>query len=451
MSRELTVKITFLSTVAALAMAGSVAGANAQQRIKFDYWYGLTAQLGEVMEQHCKRFNESQTKYEAVCVGQGGYDKAEQNTIAAFRSKQHPTLVQIYDAGTVNFMLSGAIYPANQLVKDFNMKIDWADYFPGVSNYYATSKGEMWSFPYNSSTALLYWNKDAWAKIGKTKAPETIEEWFADLRKMKAAGVQCGFAFDYDTWMPLEQFSAIHNLPIATKNNGYDGLDAEVVFHKTRFVDYMKEWKKLLDEGVARIQTAQTGKTLLQAFADGSCASALTSVANHGVVAQTAVPSLNWGVAMLPVYEGTKRQNSLVGGASLWVMAGKSKEEYEAAAAYLAFIAKPEEALWISTVTGYIPISTSGFKFLNDGAFYQDKKYAGREIAIQSLTATPPSPLSRGIRLGNFTQVRAEIRSELEAAFTGKKEMQAALNDAAERSNQILRRFEQTFKNRPLP
>jgi hypothetical protein len=271
-------------------------------------------------------------------------------------------------------------------------------------------------------------------------------------RKIKAGGhAEAGFCFDFDTWMPLEQFSAIHNQPIATKNNGYDGLDAEVTFHKTRFVDFMKEWKKLHEEGIARVQTAQTGKTLNQAFADGTCASILTSVANHGVIGQTATPGLNWGVAMLPVYEGTKRQNSLVGGASLWIMAGKSKEEYEAAAAYLAFLAKPEEALWFSTVTGYIPIRTSGYKYLMDNKFYEDKKYSGRELAIESLTATPPSPLSRGIRLGNFTQIRAEIRAELEAAFTGKKEMQQALNDAADRSNQILRRFEQTMRGRQLP
>jgi sn-glycerol 3-phosphate transport system substrate-binding protein len=309
----------------------------------------------------------------------------------------------------------------------------------------------MWSFPYNSSTALLYWNKDAWKKIGKTTAPATIEEWFADLRKMKAAGVECGFAFDYDTWMPLEQFSAIHNLPIATKNNGYDGMDAELVFNKTKFADYMKDWKKLLDDGVARIQTAQVGKTLLQAFADGTCASALTSVANHGVVKATAAQGLDWGVAMLPVYEGTKRQNSLVGGASLWVMQGKSKPEYEAAAAYLQFLATPGEALWLSTVTGYIPVTNSGFKFMSEKNFYQDPRYAGRELAIASLTATPPSPVSRGIRLGNFTQIRAEIRSELEAAFTGKKDMQVALDDAVTRGNQILRRFEQTYRGKQLP
>ena len=441
-----------LSVLSALAFGLISTSALAQAPIKFDYWYGLTGQLGDVMAEHCKRFNASQSKFEAVCAGQGGYDKAEQNTIAAFRAKQHPTIVQIYDAGTVNFMLSGAIKPATELVKEFNMKVDWKDYFEGVSNYYATSKGEMWSFPYNSSTALLYFNKDHFAKIGKTEGPKTVEEWFTDIRKIKAGGhAACGFGFDFDTWMPLEQFSAIHNLPIASRNNGYDGLDAELVFNKTKFADYMKDWKKLLDEGVASIQTSQTGKTILQAFTDGSCSTVLSSVANHGVVASTIKPGTNWGVVMLPVYEGTQRHNSLVGGASLWVMAGKSKDEYAGAAAFLDFIASAPEVKWMPNATGYIPITKTAFNQMTAEGFYKDPKYAGREIAMQSLTFTQPNEITRGIRLGNFTSIRAEVRSELEAAFTGKKDVQTALNDAVARGNQILRRFEQTFKGKTLP
>jgi sn-glycerol 3-phosphate transport system substrate-binding protein len=251
--------------------------------------------------------------------------------------------------------------------------------------------------------------------------------------------------------MPLEQFSAIHNVPIASKNNGYDGLDAEMVFNKTKFADYMKDWKKLMDEGIARVQTAQTGKTTVQSFTDGTCASVLTSVANHGVVGSTAKDGLKWGVTKLPVYKDFKRHNSLVGGASLWLLQGKSKGEYEAAAAYIQFLLQPKEEQWFSDVTGYIPVTNTGYKAMVDAGFYADPKRAGREIAIESLTFTPPTPISRGIRLGNFTQIRAEIRAELEAAFTGKKDMQAALDDAVTRSNQILRRFEQTFKGKTLP
>jgi sn-glycerol 3-phosphate transport system substrate-binding protein len=437
--------------VAAMTMT-TLAGAAAQERTKFEFWYGLTGDLGEVVANHCKLFNESQTKYEAVCTGQGGYDKAEQNTIAAYRAKQQPTIVQIYDAGTLNFMLSGAIYKANQFDKDYGLNVDWKSYFPGIANYYATAGGEMWSFPYNSSTAVFYWNKDAWAKIGKSEAPKTWAEFSDDLKALKAAGVACGFALDGDTWMNLEQFSATNNIPIATQDNGYGGLSAELVFNKTAYVDHMKNYKAWLDAGYARIQTTQVGKNLVQAFADGSCASTITSIANHGTVKNTQVPSLNWDVAMIPVLDAAKRTNSLVGGASLWVMQGKSKEEYEAAAAFLKYVTSPETGeKYIVKNTGYIPVTLKGFELLKSEGFYQDPKMAGREIAIASLTASAVGPNSRGIRLGNFTSIRSELRSELEAVFTGQKDVQAGLDAAVERGDQILRRYEQTYKGAALP
>ncbi len=133
--------------------------------------------------------------------------------------------------------------------------MDWDSYFGGIKNYYATSKGEMWSFPYNSSTAMFYWNKDAWAKIGKTEAPKTWTEYAADLKALKAAGVTCGLAFDFDTWTGLEQFSAANGLPIASMNNGYDGLGAELLFNKTAYVQHMKDYKAWMDAGYAELHT----------------------------------------------------------------------------------------------------------------------------------------------------------------------------------------------------
>lgn len=442
-----------LQTTAALAaIVLSSATANAAERIKFDFWYGLTGDLGEVMAKHCQLFNESQDKYEAVCTGQGGYDKAEQNTIAAYRAKQHPAIVQIYDAGTVNFMLSGAIYPAVKFATDHGIDVDWKAYFPGIANYYATSAGEMWSFPYNSSTAVFYWNKDAWAKINKTVAPKTWAEFSADLKALNAAGVDCGFAFDFDTWMNLEQFSATNNLPIASLDNGYGGLGAELVFNTTAFVDHMKDYKAWMEAGYSKIQTTQVGKTLVQAFADGSCASTITSIANHGTVRNTQVEGLKWDVAMIPVIDAAARKNSLVGGASLWVMQGRPEPEYEAAAAFLKYATAADTGQkFIVENTGYIPVTTAGLELLNQEGFYKDPKFAGREIAIASLTASEVGPLSRGIRLGNFTSIRAALKSELEAAFTGQKEMQAAIDDAVKAGNDILRRYEQTYKGAALP
>lgn len=433
------------------ALIGAAATAEAQQRQRFEYWYGLTGQLGEVMEQHCKRFNESQARYEAVCVGQGGYDRAEQNTIAAFRARQHPTVVQIYDAGTVNFMLSGVTYNAVQFARDFDMRLNWNDYFPGIAAYYATSRGEMWSFPYNSSTAVMYWNREAWRSIGRDEPPATWEQYERDMRALRAAGHACAYTYDFDTWQSVEQMLAIHGEPIATRNNGYDGLDAELTINRGLLPRHLGNIQRWTAEGLARINTAQTGRTIIQAFADGTCASMLSSIANHGVVGQTARQGLEWGVAMIPVYEGTQRRNSLVGGASLWVMQGKSREEYQAAAAFLDFILTPAEVKWMPRVTGYIPTTRTAFREMQAEGFYGAPPYAGREIAMQSLTATEPTPVTRGIRLGNFTSIRGEIRSEWEAAATGRKTIQQALDDATTRSNQILRRFEQTMRGRQLP
>lgn len=440
-----------LISAAALALAVSAVPASSQERIKFQYWYGLTGALGDVMQEHCTEFNKAQTKFEAVCTGQGGYDKAEQNTIAAYRANQQPTIVQLYDAGTLTFMLSDAVYPAVQLAKDLNMKISWDDYLPGIKSYFSTAKGEMWSFPYNHSTAVLYWNKDEWAKIGKTEPPKTWEEFEKDALALKEKGVSCVMGFSYDTWQLLEQFSAMHDQPIATLNNGYDGLGAELVFNKTKFVDHVKNYKKWFDAGVLKVQTTQTGKTIEQSFADGTCASTISSIANHGVIGSTAKAGMNWGVALMPVYEGTDRKNSLVGGAQLWVMKGKSKEEYEGAAAFLDWVSTPEQQKWMATKTGYIPLTNSGFKALTDSGFYKDPKQAGRELAVASLSTAAPTPNSRGIRLGNYTAVRTEIRTELEAVFTQNKDVQTALDDAVARGNQILRRYEQTYTGRALP
>ena len=438
------------SAATLLCLGGAAAAAEGRQKVEF--WYGLTGQLGDVVQNQCKLFNEAQDKYEAVCVGQGGYDKAEQNTIAAYRSHQQPTIVQVYDAGTVNFLLSGAVYPADKFAEDYKLGIDWNSYYPAIRDFYGTSKGTMWSFPYNSSTAVLYWNKSAWAKIGKHDAPKTWQEFGQDLAALKKAGVDCPFAHDFDPWPILEQFSAVNDVPVATQENGFKGLDAKLVFNHTIFVDFMKDVKGWIDRGDAKLVTLASGVNKRDAFANGVCASHLNSIADYSAIKAVAKPDLDFGVAMLPVYAGHERHNSTIGGASLWVMAGKSPAEYEAAAAFLKYVTAPRTGEeYIVDNTGYIPVTTAGQTLVEENGFYKDPRHAGREVAIQSLTASPVGPLTHGIRLGNFTSIRAILRSELEAAFTGKKDMQAALDDAVAQGNEVLSRYAQTMRGKTLP
>ncbi|WP_342238826.1 extracellular solute-binding protein [Inquilinus sp. OTU3971] len=444
--------VTKLSAAAfALAAAAVFAQpAQAAERTKFEFWYGLTGDLEQRVQDTCKRFNDSQADFEAVCIGQGGYPNAVQNAIAAYRAQKQPTVVQVFDAGTLDLMLSGAYVPARKLMADNGYDIKWDDYFSGIANYYATSKGELMSFPYNSSTALFYWNKDAFAKIGHDKGPETWEEVEQISRQLKAAGYDCPLAFNFDPWPTLEQFSAIHDQPIATKNNGYDGLDAELVFNKTKFVDHVAFIKKMYDEGLFVLKTKEGGQDIVPAFASGTCQMTQSSVADHGTVSKLAAPDMHWDVVKLPVWAGTERKNSLVGGASLWVLAGKSDAEYKGAAAFLNFIAQPSSAEWWSTVTGYIPVTNSGFQAMKAKGFYDKAPYKGRELAIESLTWTPTTPISRGIRLGGYIQIRKEVQDAFQAIIAGKVSVQDGLDQAVERGNVILRRFEKTYAGKQL-
>jgi sn-glycerol 3-phosphate transport system substrate-binding protein len=439
------------ASAAALAAALSTSAAFAQDKVKFEYWYGLSGQLGDVVQQTCDRFNASQDQYEITCIGQDGYANAVQNSIAAFRAKQHPTVVQAYDAGTADLMMSGEFYPVHQMMVDFGIEIDWDDYFPGIANYYASSKGELFSMPFNSSTPMMYINKEHYAAAGLEAFPETWEQFEENLKVLKAAGQECAYGYAPSTWIDLEQFSMAHGVPIASNNNGYDGLDSEYLYNTTIHVKHMENIKRWYDEGLLEIRTTQGGLNSRDSFAQGECSHYFGSIASHAAVGKLVDGAFEWDVAMIPVYEGTERKNTVVGGASLWVLSGKTDEEYKGAAEYLKFLATPESEEFWSTNTGYIPVTKTGFDALVAKGFYDNAPYKGREIALQSLTYTEPGPLTRGIRLGGFIQARSEWSNEVQAALQGDKTMQEALDTAVERSNAILNKFARTYRGKELP
>lgn len=441
----------FIVSVTAVATALSATAAFAQDKVKFEYWYGLSGQLGDVVQQTCDRFNASQDKYEISCIGQDGYANAVQNSIAAFRAKQHPTVVQAYDAGTADLMMSGEFYPVHQMMADFNIKIDWNDYFPGIANYYASSKGELFSMPFNSSTPMLYINKEHYAAAGLDAFPKTWEQFEENLKKIKASDRDCAYAYAPSTWIDLEQFSMAHGVPIATNNNGYDGLDSEYVYNTTIHVKHMENIKRWYDENLLEIRTSQGGLNARDSFAQGECSHYFGSIASHQAVTNLVDGKFDWEVTMIPVYEGTERKNTVVGGASLWVLSGKSDDEYRGAAEYLKFLATPESEEFWSTNTGYIPVTKTGFNTLVSKGFYDNAPYKGRELALESLTYTDPGPLTRGIRLGGFIQARSEWTNEVQAALQGDKTMQEALDIAVKRSNAILNKFARTYRGKELP
>ena len=437
-----------IATAAAVLLATATSAS--AEKIAFDYWYGLTGDLGEVVLETCNRFNASQDQFEAVCVGQDGYEKAVQNAIAAFRAGKHPTILQSFDAGTADLMLSGEFYPVSKLMADTGVTVDWSDYFPAIANYYSSSTGEFFSMPWNSSTPVYYWNKDLFAKAGLTEAPVTWEGMEAAFGKLKASGQACSLAYAPSSWIDLEQFSMVHNVPVASNNNGYDGLDTELLFNTTLHVKHMENIQRWLADGYAMLRTQAAGKTARDSFVEGECAVFFSSIADHNTIHKLK-PGFGWDVQIIPTYEGTERKNSVVGGASLWVLSGKTEDEYKAAAAYLAFLATTPEQKFLLENTGYIPVTKSTYEALKAEGFYAKEPFINRDIAMTSLTWSEPTNLTRGIRLGSMIQIRAEWTAEVEAALAGQKPMKEALDTAASRGNELLARFAQTYKGKSFP
>lgn len=442
--------IKLLTAASSLTLLALATPALAQT--KFEFWYGLSGDLSERVQDMCKGFNESQTDYEIVCVSQDNYDANLQNTIAAYRANKQPTVTQIFDAGTLDLMLSGAYVPVRQLMEENGYQIDWDNYLSGIASYFSTSKGEMLSLPFNNSTAVIYYNTDALEKVGFEGTPKTWEEVETVARAMKDAGYECPIAFDPSgAWQWFEQFSAIHNQPIATKGNGFGGLDAEMVVSQGKFVDQLTWIKKMYDEGIIVHKSKDAGETANDAFVNGKCQITSSSIADHGTFGKQAAEGVHWTDAMLPIWAGTERTNSLVGGASLWTLKGKSEEEYKGAAAFFNYLAQPEQAQTWSTITGYVPVTMAGFEAMKANGFYDEAPYKGREVAIESLTFTPPTENSRGIRLGSYASIRAEMVKTMQDVLFNDRPVLEALQAFDAKGNEILRRFEQTYKGAQLP
>jgi len=424
--------------IAALMLAGSTASA---EPIEIQWWHAMGGQLGDKVNQIASDFNKTQSDYKIVPVYKGTYTETLTQAIAAFRAGQQPDIVQVFEVGTATMMAAkGAVYPVYQLMADTGQPFDPKAYLPPVYGYYATSDGKLLSMPFNSSTPVFYWNKDAFQKAGldPEKGPKTWPEVAEDAKKLLAAGFTCGFTTGWQTWIQLENFSAWHNKPFATKEDGYGGLDTQLVFNgdlQVRHINQFAEWEK--DKIFVYGGREDKPNDL---FASGQCPMHFGSSGAAGGFLRA---KLNFGIGMLPYWPDVPGapQNSIIGGATLWVMQGKPKDHYKGVAQFFTYISSPEvQADWHQS-TGYVPITLAAYELTRKQGFYE--KNPGRDIAVLQLTNKPPTENSRGLRLGNFVQIRDVEDEELEAVWSGKKTAKEALDAAVQRGNELLRKFQQ--------
>ena len=434
----------FKQLALASALAATALFNTAQAQTEIQWWHSMTAVNGEWVNDLAKQFNESQKDYKIVPTFKGTYDESMTASIAAFRSGNAPHILQVFEVGTATMQASkGAIVPVAQVMKDAGEKFDPSAYISAVAGYYTAPNGQMLSFPFNSSTTIFYFNKDAFKAAGlpTDKAPATWPEVVAAAAKLKAAGHKCPFTTAWQGWTQLESFSSWHNVEFATKSNGLAGLDARMKVDSPLHVRHIENLSNMAKQGLFVYKGR--GNVPEASFVSGECAMINTSSGFYGNVAKNA--KFAYGLAPLPYYQDVPGapQNTVIGGASLWVMSGKKPAEYKGVAKFFSFISTPEVQSASHKRTGYLPVTTAAYKLTEESGFY--KQNPGTDVAVTQMIRKVTDK-SRGIRLGNYVQIRAIEDEELEQVWGGKKSPKEALDSIVKRGNEQLERFQKANK-----
>ncbi|MDH4096195.1 MAG: sn-glycerol-3-phosphate ABC transporter substrate-binding protein UgpB [Betaproteobacteria bacterium] len=428
-------------------IAAVIAGAfalPAQAQVEIQWWHSMGGALGEALNGLANKFNESQKEYKVNAIYKGSYPESMTAAIAAYRAKNPPHIVQVFEVGTATMMAAkGAVKPVYQLMKESGEKFDPKAYLPAVAGYYSDTKGNMLSLPFNSSTALFYIDRNKFKAAGLPPVPpKTWKELTATAEKLKAAGQDCVYTTGWPSWVHIENFSAWHNVPIGTKQNGMAGFDTVFQINSPLHVKHVAMLGDMAKKGLftyAGRTNQADGK-----FQAGECAMATISA---GALAGTIkAGKTDWQLSMLPYHDDVKGapQNSIIGGASLWVMSGRKAAEYKGVAKFFTFLSQPEIQMEWHIKTGYVPITLAAYELTKKSGFYDQNP--GRDMAVLQLTNKAPTANSKGLRFGNFVQGREVFEEEMEAVFAGKKDAKTAMNDAVKRGNEILRKFQAANK-----
>ena len=429
----------FLAGTAFAALAATTATAQTE----ITWWHAMGGELGQKLEEIVAGYNASQGDYVVKPVYKGTYTETMTAAIAAFRANQQPDIVQVFEVGTGTMMSAkGATYPVYELMADTGQAFDPDAFLPAVVGYYTDTDGNMLSMPFNSSTPILYYNRDVFAKAGldADTPPATWAEVEADSRKiMESGAAPCGFTTGWISWIQLENFSAWHDLPIGTNENGFGSVESELEVNgpvQERHWANLAKWQK---EGLFKYGGPGGGDDAPPAFYSGECAMYMNSSASRaGVVANS---KFEVGYGMLPYYDDVEGapQNTIIGGATLWVLRGHDDDEYKGVASFFSYLSSPEvQADW-HQFSGYLPITQAAYDLSKSQGFYDENP--GAEVAIKQITLNPPTENSKGLRFGNYVQIRTVIDEEFQSVLSGSKTAQEALDAVVERGDAMIADF----------
>ncbi|MEL6477692.1 MAG: sn-glycerol-3-phosphate ABC transporter substrate-binding protein UgpB [Pseudomonadota bacterium] len=424
------------------AAVGAMAAVSATAApVEVNFWHAMGGALGETVDKMAADFNASQDQFQINAIYKGNYTETMTSAIAAFRAGEQPHIVQVFEVGTATMMAAedkGAVYPVYKLMKDAGVDFDQSAYLPAVISYYTDTDGNLLSLPFNSSTPVLWYNKTLLDQAG-VGVPSTWDEVEAAAKALKASGVEAPLSFGWQSWTQIENYSAWHNLPLGTKENGFAGTDTEFTFNNDAVVNHIQRIADMGKEGLFKYGGRRGDSRAM--FVNGEAAMWINSSAYYGGFKKD-ITGFEFGQTMLPTDTAVtaEPQNSIIGGATLWVLTGHEAGEYKGVAEFFKFLSEADQQADWHQNTGYVPITNAAYTLSQQQGFYNTDPMT--DTAIKQLSLNAPTPASKGLRFGNFVQIRDVINEELEAVWSGDKDAKTALDAAVERGNALLRKFE---------
>ncbi|MBM7037109.1 extracellular solute-binding protein [Vibrio ulleungensis] len=425
--------------VAGLLSATLSTGAFATTEIT--WWHAMGGQLGETVNQIATDFNASQDEYAITPVYKGDYTETLTAGIAAFRAGEAPNILQVFDAGAATIMNApGVAKPVQDIMVDSGYSFSSDNYFAGVRNFYADNQGKMVGMPFNSSTPVLYFNKDMLEKAG-VDAPKTYEELEVVAEKLKQQGY-ASFSQSLTPWIMFENFKSRHNLPLADKENGYTGLPTKIMFNTDDMQMHVAKLKEWSDKGYYKYYGSDWDANQTP-FERQEVAMWMGSSGSFGGLRNRV--EFDFGTTYLPYWESVAKEGShtFIGGAALFALSGHDTKQDQAVAAFFAHLTKPETQMYWHKTTGYVPVTNAAYEMTKASGYYNESPDA--EVGVKQLSL-PAGEWTKGYRLGFYPQIREVMHREFDNIFAGRSSVENSLDKVETESERLLERFARTVQ-----
>ncbi len=427
MLRRMTVMILFVAILITMALPA----VTAQEQTQITFWHAMSGSRADIVQQLVDGFNAENPDVNLVPEFTGSYAETLTKALTAYSAGEAPDIVQVYEVGTRTMLDSGAIVPVMEVSGG---RLDQSEFVQPILNYYAID-GELRCMPFNSSTAMLYYNKDMFKAAGldPEKPPATFSEVYDMSKQIMDAGVaKNGISFGWPAWI-FEQMYGMHDQMIANEDNGRVGLATEVYFNNEFGVKVLTEWQKWSNDGVLFYGGREYSAN--DPFIAGEFAMLVQSTSSLGGIEGKV--TFDMGTAFLPTLDGYERTgNNVVGGGCLWTMAGKSEAEYDAVWRFYEYLSGTEQSILWHKGTGYFPSTNAAVEALDaEGWFTQNPNF---RTAFDQILAGNDTVAARGALLGDFVIIRDIEGAAIEEAVVNGVDPQEALDAAVEESNQVL-------------